>query len=324
MSLRYVFFISFILSQQTAWGDVSYFTAQQTTSPLPSSLSPVLQNGDDSGLEKFSQKKSFLPSNSIQQFRTQFLTGSCINRCHVNYMTYQTMYNKEYFRHRTHSPNHGLECNVCHRDYDANTETHGSLIIQNKDCVTCHHKDATDEDCLKCHAEVKEYMDGCIQNMITKMPDWMSNAVSCKECHKLEMDGSSFKTVRDNCVECHSSGYGALFDSWKKMLDCEIEKYCENTRTMHNVESRNQTPNLTTSMLTEQINTTAEFLFKIFPPFKRGEAEGVKNLPKKRSLQLDVTNRLDLLRFVQSYGMHNILLSQMLLRSIDDEQQRLK
>lgn len=323
MRLRYIFSISFILLQQAAFGDVSCFAAQQGTLPLPSVISLAMQNKDGGGAGDFSKQKSFLLSQSAQQSRTPFLAGSCTSRCHVNYMAYQTTYNKEFFRHRIHSPNQGLECSLCHKDYDVNTKTHGSLIIESKDCVTCHHKNANDEDCFKCHAEVKEYMDGCIQSMVTKMPDWMSQAVSCKECHTLEMDGSSFKAVRDNCIECHSPGYGVLLDSWKEMVDGEIKKYCE-TESNILMENRKQTPNLNTATLTKQINTTAEFLQKISPPLKTREVGEIQYLQKKRSLQLDITNRLDLLRFVRSYGMHNILLSQMLLKSISEEQQRLK
>lgn len=322
MRFRYIFSISFVLLQQTAWGDVNCLTSQQPTPQLPSVISPSLENKDEGGAGDFSKQKSLLLSNSTQQSGTPFLAGSCTNRCHVNYMAYQTTYNKEFFRHRVHSPNQGLECNLCHKDFDINTKTHGSLIIESKDCVTCHHKNAHDEDCFKCHAEVKEYMEGCIQNMVTKMPDWMSKAVSCKECHTLETDGSSFKAVRDNCIECHSSGYGVLLDSWKEMMDSEIKKYCENESNIY-MGNRNQTPLLTTT-LTKKINATAEFLQKISPPLKTRALEGTQHLQKKRSLQLDVTNRLDLLKFVRSYGIHNILLSQMLLKSVNEEQQRLK
>ena len=323
MHLGYIFYISFILSQQLAWGNADRITPQQATSQLLPTVSPALQKADEGEIKKSIIKVSYSQSRRVQRSNTQYTTGSCVNRCHVDYMTYQTMYQEEFFRHRVNSPKQGMECSLCHKNYVDDTKPHGSLIIQNKDCITCHHKEVSNEDCLKCHAEVKEYMDGCVQNMVTKMPDWMSQAVSCKECHKLEMDGSSFKAVRDNCIECHSSGYGVLLDSWKAMIDSEIKEYCETESNIH-MENRNQTPNLTTATLTKQINATAEFLQKISPPLKTREVEEIQYVQKKRSLQLDITNRLDLLRFVRSYGMHNILLSQMLLKSINEEQQRLK
>lgn len=322
--ILYIFFVSLILAQRSACGNTNHIIPQQVTSPLLSAVSPALQKADEGEIKISTEKESLLHSGGIQQSNDHYATGSCVDRCHVDFMKYQTMYHEEFFRHRVHSPRQGMECNLCHENYVDNTKPHGNLVIQNKDCVICHHKDASDEHCLKCHAEVKEYMDGRIQTMITKMPDWMSTTVSCKDCHKLVSDGSSFKGVRRYCIKCHSSGYGVLHDLWKKRLDREIKQSFETESNIHNVENRNQTSNLTTSMLTEQINTTAEFLFKISPPLKRREVEGVKYLPKKRPLQLDVTNRLDLLRFVQSYGMHNILLSQALLKFIGNEQQRQK
>lgn len=322
MHIRYIFFISLILTQQSACRNSNHIILQQATPLLLSTVSPDLQKADEGEIKISKKKENLLPSDGIQQSRYHYTTGSCVDRCHVNFMKYQTMYHDDYFRHRNHSPEQGMECNLCHENYVDDTKPHGDLIIQNKNCVACHHKDASNNDCLKCHAEVKEYMDGSIQAMITKIPDWMSAAVSCKECHKLELDGSSFETVRNKCVECHSSGYGVLFDLWKKMLDSEIKQYYENEEgNIQNAENRNQISNFTTSLLTEQINTTAEFLFKLSPHLKRREAEEVKYLPKKRPLQLDVTNRPDLLRFIESYGMHNILLSQLLLKFIGNEQQ---
>ena len=35
--------------------------------------------------------------------KSPFPTGSCIDRCHVNYVAYRTIYQKEIFRHKMHS-----------------------------------------------------------------------------------------------------------------------------------------------------------------------------------------------------------------------------
>ena len=198
------------------------------------------------------------PSN-----KSPFPTGSCIDRCHVNYVAYRTIYQKEIFRHKMHSPDQCLECYQCHNNDPIDKKTHGNLIIQNKDCRTCHHKEASDNDCLKCHSAVKEYMNGSIQNIVTKMPDWMSKSVSCTDCHKLELDGASFKAVRKYCIECHNPDYGLLYDAWKDVLDSKT-----------------------------------------------------KQLYKNNTNTLNIQNPLSL---VQSYGVHNFRLSQMLLKSMDHD-----
>lgn len=146
-------------------------------------------------------------------------TGSCIDRCHVNYMAYRTLYQGEVFRHNTHSPTQGVECRQCHNNDAVNTKTHGGLIIQNKDCNTCHHKETNNEGCLKCHADVKDYRNGNIQNITMKIPDWMSKAVSCTDCHKRSVGGYSFNVVREYCIDCHNADYGLLYDAWKETLD---------------------------------------------------------------------------------------------------------
>ena len=219
--LRFIFFIGAILLQPFVWGD----------------------------------------DTSIKSYKSQYLTGSCVDRCHVNYMAYRTIYQGEVFRHNTHSPKQGLECSQCHNNDAINTKTHGSLVIQNKDCKTCHHKETNNEDCLKCHADVRDYMNGSIQNVTKKIPDWMFKAVSCKDCHKPGLDGSSFKAVREYCIECHNLDYGLLYDTWKETLD-----------------------------------------------------DRIKRLHTDKMISIEIQNTL---RIVQSYGIHNFRLSQILLKSIE-------
>ncbi|KKO20064.1 MAG: hypothetical protein DCC43_13870 [Candidatus Brocadia sp.] len=205
-----------------------------------------------------------------------FPDGSCTDRCHVNYLTYYSLYEGEIFRHKSHSLSQGLECNRCHNNDAAHTKTHGGLLIQKKDCWACHHKRGYETttgsfsknqelsfyhgDCIRCHTQVKDYLKGEIQGMGIKIPDWMSAAVSCADCHKLESDGLSFKAVRNHCIACHNSDYGLLHDAWRETLDRQIKQFCENG----------------------------------------AGTQGAR----------------DILRLVQSYGMHNFRLSQFLLKSI--------
>lgn len=327
MHIRYILFVSLILLQQSAWGNANHIIPQKATSTLLSTVSPALQKADEGKMKISTKKESLLQSDGIQQSNAQYTKGSCADRCHVDYMTYQTMYHEDYFRHRNHSPKQGMECNLCHENYVDDTKPHGNLIIQNKDCVACHHKKVNNEDCLKCHAEIKEYMDGWIQGMTTKIPDWMSKNVSCTDCHKLVSDGSSFKGVRDYCIECHSSSYGTIHDLWKKMIDSEIKQSFETESNIHTVASQNQPLFSHTSFLAEQIDTVSEYLIDDLPAsssLQGKDIEGVKNFYKEGCLLLDAANRRNLLKFVQSYGMHNVLLSQVLLKFMGNEQQCLK
>ncbi|MBI5308090.1 MAG: hypothetical protein HZB37_07125, partial [Planctomycetes bacterium] len=145
------------------------------------------------------------------------LSTSCTDRCHVNYKGYRTIYQEKIFRHRSHLPEQGLQCDRCHSSDAVGTETHGRIIIENKDCCKCHHK--KNEICMQCHAVVKDYRDGIIKNSsVRKAPDWMSRSVSCTDCHKVDTERNAFMPVRDYCVECHNSDYGLLYDAWKDLF----------------------------------------------------------------------------------------------------------
>lgn len=179
------------------------------------------------------------------------LSTSCTDRCHVNYKGYRTIYQGKIFRHRSHSPEQGVQCDRCHSSDAIDTETHGRIIIGDKDCCKCHHKkkekappgvalqqqnivttsvfsdtknvevvkDDGNKICLKCHAVVKDYRDGIVKNSnVRKTPDWMSRSVSCTDCHKVDAGRNDFMPVRDYCVECHNSDYGLLYDAWKDLF----------------------------------------------------------------------------------------------------------
>lgn len=245
----------------------------------------------------YSGKQKVVSQSSPGEYRLP--ANSCIDRCHVNYTEYRTSYEGKIFQHKTHSPDRGLECKQCHKNDPVTTETHGRLIIRDKDCGICHHK-KTDKvlvypllsknngslgkpiisrgypslkgnpgipvlereppGCVKCHADVRNYINGTFENSIPKIPDWMSKAVSCTDCHELGSNGYSFKAVREYCVECHNSDYGLLYDAWKETLN----------------------------------NKTKQF-------YKNGTERNIQYL----------------LKLVQSHGMHNFRLSQTLLRSIE-------
>ncbi len=61
-------------------------------------------------LPKLKQIEGFVTSSN----KSPFPTSSRMDRCHVNYMAYRTIYQKEIFRHKMHSPDQDLECYQCH------------------------------------------------------------------------------------------------------------------------------------------------------------------------------------------------------------------
>ncbi|MCF6147901.1 MAG: hypothetical protein E3K37_04500 [Candidatus Kuenenia sp.] len=157
-----------------------------------------------------------------------YATGSCIDRCHVNYLSYRTQYKEDIFLHKNHSSLQNIECCECHNNDPVNTKTHGGLIIEENDCKKCHHKEAKNEDCLKCHSEVSDYRNGSfpyadINYTDMKTPDWMYKAVLCTDCHKKEENNFLFQDVRNLCIECHNDDYGLLYDKWQEFLREETQ-----------------------------------------------------------------------------------------------------
>ena len=228
--ILYIFFVSLILAQQSACGNTNHIIPQQATSPLLSAVSPALQKADEGEIKISTEKESLLQSSGIQQSNDHYTTGSCVDRCHVDFMKYQTMYHEEFFRHRVHSPRQGMECHLCHENYVDNTKPHGNLVIQNKDCVTCHHKDASDEDCLKCHAEVKEYM--AVQyKKITPFEHKTHTGklaenfkLRCTTCHTNLGGERHFEMDINTCNTCHfMSSEIPVFTRDKKLIsDCTL------------------------------------------------------------------------------------------------------
>ena len=229
--LLYLFFITGCLARAVA-------ADGNTVAKAGADFAPAIMEDVAAGLQK--GEEGFTPAST-----------SCTDRCHVNYKGYRTIYQGKTFRHRSHSPEQGVQCDRCHSSDPVDTKTHGRIIIEYKDCCKCHHKkkektppgavlrkqnvvttsvfsdtknvaivnDAGNKICLKCHAAVKEYRDGIIENSpVRKTPDWMSRSVSCTDCHQVDAGRNVFMPVRDYCVECHNSDYGLLYDAWKDLF----------------------------------------------------------------------------------------------------------
>ncbi|HHT9119036.1 MAG TPA: cytochrome c3 family protein [Candidatus Hypogeohydataceae bacterium YC41] len=145
----------------------------------------------------------------------------CTDRCHVNSLSYKNDFEGEVFRHDTHSVTLdlrsasggpkaenpvvepsviGLHCVDCHEDKEVNTEGHGRLIINKKDCLSCHHVDNRGMSCARCHKDID------VKPMEYKREPFVhgfsvDSDIDCRECHQPNARASMKEGV--NCDKCH-------------------------------------------------------------------------------------------------------------------------
>ncbi len=313
--------LPFVLAQHLAIGDNNDYKAQKMT-PWPSS-DTVHSAGDENGVNKNTGKNR---KNKEKQSDYPAVTHSCIDRCHVNYLAYENPYRKRVFSHRIHSPGKGYDCGLCHANDALGSETHGKLIVQDRDCLACHHKDKDAEDCRRCHPGIQEYREGNIEGFHAKVPDLMVRDVSCTGCHQLVQGTAAFKAVRENCIECHDSSdsYGKIYDIWEKILQDECRQ-CEEKEMDITPGNQHAIYHPDTLFFSQLMKATSHVLSRDIPKLLDAvEKREIKSLQKKAYAPVDFHNRQELLQFIRSHGMHNIIVSQLLLQHIKTEQQRLR
>jgi hypothetical protein len=312
-------------------------------------------------------------SKHISESATLKNIDSCTERCHVNYMAYENDYELpkgvKIFRHKTHSMKQNLDCSACHKEIEVNTEGHGKLTIEQKDCLKCHHitpdldcikchendinrsfntdpqrgeslswtiffdhsqhpeqnlsckechlisrendvgivgydlncskcHHVTEEvmDCVKCHKEPSAYFRGEIEvEEINPVPDMMSRAVKCEDCHKYDEKGLKFKEVKEYCMECHNNNYGKLYDAWRNIIRSKVRKF-----------------NYHLLRLCEEYR---------FPYTDRSNMKESED--EKRVLQSDLDTFLEktskLIHLITKYGMHNFNLTRLLMDYVKDK-----
>ena len=57
------------------------------------------------------------------------------------------------------------------------------------------------------------------------VPDMMSRAVKCEDCHKYDGEGLKFKGVKEYCIECHNDDYGKLYNAWTKTIKDRLREF---------------------------------------------------------------------------------------------------
>ncbi len=126
------------------------------------------------------------------------------------------------FNHSQH-PKQDMSCKECHpisHEHDA------GIVEYNLNCSKCHHVSGERAECVECHKEPSEYLKGNTGvEGITPVPDIMSRAVKCEDCHKYDYASLKFKGVEEYCIECHNSDYGKLYNAWTKTIKERLREF---------------------------------------------------------------------------------------------------
>jgi hypothetical protein len=106
------------------------------------------------------------------------------------------------FPHSRHLLRAKLDCSKCHLK-----EPHGTTVVEQKDCVSCHHQSESPQQCLGCHTDQAGLRKQEVKP--AQMADF-----DCLTCHETIADGHSREAVKETCDGCHDDkeeGYYAAF-----------------------------------------------------------------------------------------------------------------
>ncbi len=196
------------------------------------------------------------------------------------------------FSHAQH-PEQDLSCKECH---PISHENDAGIVEYNLNCSKCHHASEEKAGCIECHNEPSEYLRGETGvEGIKSMPDMMSRAVKCEDCHKYDGEGLQFKGVKEQCIECHNGDYGKLYNAWTKTIKDRLREF------NYHIQS---------------LDEESGFLYKNETDMegeKKEEAVGQSNLDNF----MDRTGKtVDL---ITKYGTHNFNLTRKLLDYLEEK-----
>ncbi|MFQ5687516.1 MAG: cytochrome c3 family protein [Candidatus Scalindua sp.] len=196
------------------------------------------------------------------------------------------------FRHSQH-PEQDMSCKECH---SISHENDAGIVEYNLNCSKCHHISEEKTECVECHKEPSEYLRGKtgVEGIIP-VPDMMSMAVKCDDCHKYDREGLKFKGVKEYCIECHNGDYGELYNAWTKTIKDRLRIF------NYSIQS---------------IGEDGNFLYKNESDVdveKREDAGNQSNV----NMFLEKTGKtVDL---VTKYGIHNFNLTRILLDDLEEK-----
>ena len=126
------------------------------------------------------------------------------------------------FRHSQHQEQE-LSCKECHL---VNLEVDSGIDEYKQNCSKCHHVSEEKIRCTQCHMEPNAFLLGKAGiDGVTLLPDMMSRAVNCEDCHKYNEEVLKFKGVDGYCIECHNRDYGKLYSAWTKTIEDRLEEF---------------------------------------------------------------------------------------------------
>lgn len=126
------------------------------------------------------------------------------------------------FDHSQH-PDQDISCKKCHA---VTEENDAGIVKYNLNCSKCHHASEEEKECNKCHEAPSAYLKGIMNaEWIDAMPDMMSRAVKCEDCHKFNEKDLKFKDVKDACIKCHNDHYGTLHDAWRNVIKNRLDVF---------------------------------------------------------------------------------------------------
>ncbi|MDR4499256.1 MAG: hypothetical protein MRK02_15260 [Candidatus Scalindua sp.] len=196
------------------------------------------------------------------------------------------------FSHSEH-PEEDITCKECHVISDQNES---GIVEYNLNCSKCHHTSEKKKGCIECHREPSEFLQGkTVIQGIKPVPDMMSRAVTCEDCHKYNSEKLKFSGVEEYCIKCHNEDYGRLYNAWTKTITDRLKKF---TRRLQN--------------LVEE-STVAFKKHSDSDTDKYGEAGGRSGLEKFFN-DTDVT-----VDSITKYGIHNFNLTRMILDSLEEK-----
>ncbi|MHC5051546.1 MAG: NapC/NirT family cytochrome c [Planctomycetota bacterium] len=109
------------------------------------------------------------------------------------------------FSHKPHLTKAKFDCAKCHR-----AEPHGTVTLEQADCVTCHHESEEPEACGKCHMEVSR-----LRQQTPEGVDAVAMAdLDCLSCHEEVHAGHSLEKVKEACAGCHEDDDAVDYDAW--------------------------------------------------------------------------------------------------------------
>ncbi len=196
------------------------------------------------------------------------------------------------FRHIQH-PEQSVSCKECHSTSHKND---AGIVEYNLNCSKCHHISEEERGCVECHEEPFAFLNGKPGiGEVTPLPDMMSRAVRCEDCHRYNDEKVKFRGVEEQCVECHNGDYGKLYNAWTETIKDRLKVF--NRRVQDLVEDGN-------------VGFLNESDIDDDKDVKAGEGPDLDTFINETGITVDL---------ITKYGTHNFNLTRMILDRLEEK-----